>query len=351
MENKRLRAFLAGAVFAALIFPSVAFADIGSIANLSGTVYSKPSGAGKWSVAVKGSGVNTGDRVKTAGDGRVLLKLDDGTNLTLGNDSELEITEYLFKKNKRSAVFSLSSGKVRTAVGKFNGSTDIKVKTPTSVSGVKGTDFIVMNSGPANVIFGEESTVQVSGESGKPVDLKPNTVTENTAGTSPIKPEKVEPGTPLAEARAQLEAITNVDAPVDWVKAGKLPFMLARWNINYGHYLTESKNFTSALDVLQIAIDLTDAPELRAKAHIERGTVLAKNLNESVKALAEYMTVIDKYPATPSLPNALYSAGAINKELGKKDEAKRLFERYLTEFPKGSHRGTIEIFMKDMDKN
>lgn len=336
-----------------LLLPvSYAVASVGNLGNLSGTVYTKAKGEDKWAVGLKDAALDVGYRVKTGPDGRAMLQFTDGTNLTIGNESEIEITEYLLKKNKRSATYSLSGGKVRAAVGKFSGKTDIKVKTPTSVSGVKGTDFIVMNQGPANVVFGEESKVQVSGEgSGKPVVITPGTMTENTGGTAPIRPEKVEPGTPLAEAREQLEAVTNVTAPVDWEKTGKLPMILARWNINYGHILTERKNFSGALDVLQISIDLTDVAEIRAKAHLERGTVLAKNMNEPERALAEFGAIIDKYPQTPSMENALYTAGMINVQLGRKDDARRLFERYLKDFPKGGHRGSIEIFLKDMDKN
>ncbi|MBI5888592.1 MAG: FecR domain-containing protein [Deltaproteobacteria bacterium] len=323
-------------------------ASIGSIAGMSGTVYFKPRDAAKWAVAAKGVRLDAGDRIKTGSDGRAALRFKDNSNITLGNDTELEITEFLLKKGSRSAVYSVSTGKLRAAVGKFSGRTDIKVKTPTSVSGVKGTDFIVMNQGDANIIFGEESNVQVSGDNGRPVVIKPNTMTENTRGTAPIHPEKVEPGTPLADVRAQLETVTNVDAPVEWEKAGQLPLILARWNINYGRYLAESKRFADALDVFQISVDLTEKMEIRAEAYLERGTLLSRNMNEPQRALAEYMIVIEKYPEPQYLENAIFSAGMINRELGDKENAKKLFERYLNEYPNGRHKETVENLMKEM---
>lgn len=338
--------FLLAFVFAAAA--SFAQASIGSIDSMNGTVYFKPKDGEKWAVAVKGAPLNVGDHVKTGSDGRAALKFKDNSNLTLGNETELEITEFLFSKGSRSAVYSISTGKLRAAVGKFKGKTDIKVKTPTSVSGVKGTDFIVMNQGDANIIFGEESKVQVVGDTGKPVIIKPNTMTESTRGTAPIQPEKVEPGTPLADVRSQLETVTNVDAPVEWEKTGRLPMILARWNINYGRYLVESRRFANALDVFQISIDLTEKREIRAEAYLERGTLLSRNMNEPQRALAEYMTVIEKYPEPQYLENAIFSAGMINRELGDKENAKKLFQRYLDEFPNGRHKETVENLMKEM---
>lgn len=330
--------------------PAAALASIGAISSISGSVYYKAREAAKWAVAAKGTGLNIGDRLKTGADGRVLLKFEDGTNLSLGNESEIEITEFLLKKDKRSATYTLSTGKVRALVNKFNGKTDIKVKTATSTSGVKGTDFIVMNQGNANVIFGEESTVDVSTpDKDKSVDLKAGAMTENTRGANPIEPVKVDPGTALADARAELEAVTDVSAPVEWEKTGKLPDILARWNINYGHYLADSKRFADSLDVFQIAIDLTSLAAIKAESYIERGTVLSRNLNEPQKALQEYMTVVDKYNVAPFAENALFSAGMIYMDLGDKENARKLFKRYLSEYPEGSHRPTIELFMKELE--
>lgn len=346
-----IHAFLI-ASFALILAPALTIAaSVGTVSALGGAVYHKSKTTDKWAIASKGMDVNVGDRLKTGSDGRAAVHLADGTSLSIGNDSEVEVTGFLLKKRKRSAVFSLSSGKMRAAVNKFNGKTDIKVKTPTSTSGVKGTDFIVMNQGPANVIFGKENEVTVSGDNAGKVTLKPGTMTENTRGSGPIQPVAVTPGSALEDARSQLEAITDVNAPVEWEKAGQLPVILARWNINYGHYLADSKRFADALGVFQVSIDLTEAAAIKAEAHLERGTVYSRNLDEPKKALDEYMTVIEKYPEPPFIENALFSAGMINMELGDREAAKKLFKRYLDEYPNGNHRDTIEHFIRDMENN
>lgn len=351
METEKMNfLFLPLLVLLLSFIPASALASIGTIDNLSGGAYYKAKGAEKWSVASRGATLDEGDTVKTASDGRMALKFSDGTRINVGNETELEITEFLLKKKNRSATFSLSTGKIRAVVNKFSGSSDIKVKTKTGVAGVKGTDFIVLNQGSANVLFGKEDRVEVGGDDGQSVMLSPGTMTENTKGSNPIEPVEVEPGTPLAEVRSELEAITDVQAPVEWERAGKLPDILARWNINFGHYLADSRKFKEALDVFQISIDLSDVRATRAEAHLERGSVLARNLNEPQKALEEYDSVIENYPELPFVENAIYSAGTIKMDLGDREGALKLFRKYLAQFPEGRHRGTIESFIKSLER-
>ncbi|MBI5643783.1 MAG: FecR domain-containing protein [Deltaproteobacteria bacterium] len=287
--------------------------------------------------------------MKTAIDGRALLKLTDGTRLTVGNLSEIELTGFLLRKQERSATITLSTGKIRAVVGKFAGRSNVEVKTATAIAGVRGTDFIVMNQGSANVLFGESDEVSVTGEDGDGVVLKPGMMTESTSGSAPIAPVKVDPGSALEEVREGLRAVTDLDLPADWEKTGILPNLLARWNINYGHYLADSQRFKEALDVFKIAIDLSELPGIKAEARLERGTVLSRNLNRPEDALVEYMDVVRNYPGEPFVGNALFSAGIIHMELGEKAEAQSLLRRYIDEFPEGIHRDTAELFIKALE--
>lgn len=322
----------------------------GKLSDLSGVVYYKGKDVKTWSIAAKGQNLDDGDAVKTGSDGRAQLLFSDGTKLMLGNDTEIEITKFLVKGRNRAAVFSLSTGKVRAVVRKFSGKSDVRVKTPTAVAGVRGTDFIVMNQGNANVMFGESGKIAAGGaEGGDSVNLTSGKMTENTRGGLPISPVTVEPGTPLEAARKQLEAVTDVNAPVEWEEAGKLPLILARWNINYGNYLAESKKYKEALEVFQIAIDLTDAPDVRADAHFSRGTVFSLYTNEPEKALAEYEAVIERYPALPAVENAIYFSAKLNVELGNKEAARKLFQTYIERFPQGRHRDSAETLLKTLE--
>ncbi|MBI3754435.1 MAG: FecR domain-containing protein [Deltaproteobacteria bacterium] len=333
-----------------LLSTAYCFAAIGSISKGSGAIYFKAKTEKRWVAATTGMEINEGDRVKTGSNGRIELLLQDGSRLTVGNNTEMEITKFLLDKDRRSATIFLAWGKLRAMVAKFAGRTDMRVKTPTAVAGVKGTDFIVMNEGKANVLFGQEGSVEVKGKDKESVALAPDTMTENTQGRSPIVPVKVEPNTPLADARKQLEAVTNVDAPVEWQATGNLPVILARWNINYGHYLADSGRYKEALEVFQIAADLTDAPEIGAESRIQRGTIFSRNLTLPQDALKEYQAVLDKYPQLPQAENALFSIGMIYKDIGEKEKAREYLQKYLKQYPQGKYAATVEVLIKELDK-
>src|SRR3989338_3343944 len=344
--------FIVFALFSAycLLPAACSFAEIGSVTKGSGAIYFKAKGEKKWIVAEVDIEINEGDRIRTGTDGRMELLLQDGSKLSIGNNTEMEITRFLIDKDKRSGTIFLIKGKLRAIVAKFSGRTDMKVKTPTAVAGIKGTDFIVMNEGKANVLFGEEGSVEVKGKDKESVNLAPNTMTENTQGHAPITPVKVEPNTPLADARKELEAVTNVDAPVEWQEAGKLPQILARWNINYGHYLADSGKYKEALEVFQIAADLTDISEINAESRVQRGTVFSRNLSLYQDALKEYQIVLDKYPGMPQAESAMFSIGMIYKDMNEKEKAREYLQRYLKQYPQGKHAPTIETLLGELDK-
>src|SRR3972149_291055 len=325
------------------------YAAIGSISKGSGAIYFKAKAEKRWAVASVGAELNEGDRVKTGSDGRIEVSLQDGSKLTIGNNTEMEITKFLIEKDRRSATIFLQ-GKLRAVIAKFSGKTNMKVKTPTAVAGIKGTDFIVMNEGKANVLFGQEGAVAVKGKDKETVALLPNTMTENTQGHMPITPVKVEPNTPLADARKQLEAVTDVDASVEWQATGNLPIILARWNINYGHYLVDSGKYKEALEVFQIAADLTDVPEMGAESRIQRGSVFSRNLSLYPEALKEYQLILDKYPQLPQAENALFSIGIIYKDMGDREKAKSYLQKYLKQYPQGKHIYTVETLINELDK-
>ncbi|MEK6531832.1 MAG: FecR domain-containing protein [Deltaproteobacteria bacterium] len=329
---------------------SICHAASGSIDAISGIAYHKPKDGLKWGVLKSGDAISVGDRIKTGADGRVTVRLKDSTRLMIGNDTELEITRHYVEKDKRGALYSLTGGRLRAVVMKFSGASDIKVRTRSGVMGIKGTDFIVMNHNDANIVFGMEDAVNVAGLDTASVELGQGLMTENTRGNAPIEPVRVEPQTPLEEALNELKAVTDAHAPVEWERAGRLPSIMARWNMNYGRYLADSLSYPAALDVFQIAIDLTDEPKVKAEAHLERGGLFSVNLMRPEDALSEFNEVMDNFREEPFLENAVYYAGAVNMGLGKKDEAALLFRRYLQEYPNGSKAETVKTFIKSLER-
>lgn len=120
--------------------------------------------------------VYIGDVVRT-GSGRCKILFEDNSIMTLGTQTELKISEFLFdsQKQERSSMFDLITGKVKTLVGKlFSSATDFKVRTPSAVAGVRGTFFRIDASDKTDVtVFDGE--VEVSDKSGNALRLTPGT--------------------------------------------------------------------------------------------------------------------------------------------------------------------------------
>lgn len=97
--------------------------------------------------AIPGMGVRLGERLATGKDAAVSVTLRDGTVLTLGPNTEADLSEYAFNATTQegSLLVRLLEGSMRVVTGllaKVNPDM-FRISTPTSVVGVRGTDFIV----------------------------------------------------------------------------------------------------------------------------------------------------------------------------------------------------------------
>lgn len=97
--------------------------------------------------AASGDGVQLSDRLSTGKAGAATITLKDGTVLTMGPNTSMNLSQFAFDSTTQEGNFLLDllQGSVRVVtglLGKVNPEL-FKVKTPTSVVGVRGTDFIV----------------------------------------------------------------------------------------------------------------------------------------------------------------------------------------------------------------
>lgn len=104
-------------------------------------------GRGDGRAVQPGEAVRPGERIRTGKDGAASLVLKDGTVLVLGPDSTADLSQYQFNSTTQEGnlLVELLQGSVRMVTGllaKVNPER-FKVKTPTAVVGVRGTDFIV----------------------------------------------------------------------------------------------------------------------------------------------------------------------------------------------------------------
>jgi hypothetical protein len=97
--------------------------------------------------AASGGGIQANQRITTGETGAASILLKDGTVLTMGPNATMDLNQFEFDSTTQEGNFLLDliQGSVRVVTGLLGKANPekFKVKTPTSVVGVRGTDFIV----------------------------------------------------------------------------------------------------------------------------------------------------------------------------------------------------------------
>jgi hypothetical protein len=133
-----------------LAFAIVASAnDVGQIKVVSGTVHVEREG--KRLPVQPGATVRQSDVVVTGADGSVGITFSDNSLLSAGPDSVLAIDHYTFDSTTHAGKFdaSLRRGSLAVVSGRMvKQSPDaMRVRTPASIMGVRGTEFLVRVDG------------------------------------------------------------------------------------------------------------------------------------------------------------------------------------------------------------
>lgn len=338
--------FLCLVTLATVTIPPAFSSPIGTITKFSGDVYYRDKDNTSYHPIKTTMDILEGWWVKTGKNGWLELNLIDKSKFTIANNSELELARLQLGKTKRDGLFTLTQGKLRASVSKSAGlSSSITVKNRNVVAGIKGTEFLMLSEGPANVFFGNEGSVSISGYDEKGKMLLPQYMTQTTRGHPPIDPVAVEPNTAIADAKAAFESVTRTAPPDDWMASDNLPAIIARWNIGYGHYLADSGKYEEALQVFQVALDLAKDAEIRSDARLERSAVYSRFLGNNEAALAENMLIIEEYPYAVQAESALFNTGQILFELSFKQQAKARFKEYLQKYPQGKHKSNVETLL------
>lgn len=114
-----------------------------SIVGYSGRVQVQRAGrAEREGVNALPVALSPGDRVYTGRTGRIFLQFKDGSQSTLDHDAVFEIEE----EKAESVTLNLTLGKIWCAVSKL-ANRRFRVRTPTAVAAVRGTEFTVESFG------------------------------------------------------------------------------------------------------------------------------------------------------------------------------------------------------------
>ena len=128
-----------------LFATAAAAADVGEVKVAKGHAYSE---RGSERIAARvGLPVQQSDKVVTGADGTVGITFSDNSLLSIGPESRFAIDRYVFDTTTHAGQFdsTLSRGTVAVVSGKIvkQSPEAMKIHTPSSIMGVRGTEFIV----------------------------------------------------------------------------------------------------------------------------------------------------------------------------------------------------------------
>ena len=128
-----------------LISAPLALADIGQIKTLKGKV--EIERAGKTLTAEAGDALEQADMIVTGADGQLGMTFIDSTRMSSGPNSRIELSRFRFNSTTHDGEFNtrVKRGTLSVISGQIaKRSPDaMKVMTPASILGVRGTRFLV----------------------------------------------------------------------------------------------------------------------------------------------------------------------------------------------------------------
>lgn len=151
--------------------------------------------------AERGLRLYNGDTLITLEDGKLRFRMNDGSILSLSSETKLTLNKSVYQKKskERASFMSMAFGKARFLVVKlldFKHS-EFKVKTPTAVCGVRGSDFILEAEALETVASALENTeIEIQSleyPDEKPVILKDFEMSKVAKGQRPTRPMKLSP--------------------------------------------------------------------------------------------------------------------------------------------------------------
>lgn len=194
----------AAAVALLFALPSVSNAtetEIGTVSSIEGTAEIGREGA--WVAAAVGAPVHADDLLRTGKPGHMRVVFDDDSVLTLGDESELSISDHAFSADQGEArsLVDLLSGTVNAVVSEYyrKPNSSYEVKTKTATAGVRGTEFVVSYEPGEKLteVFVVDGRVEVTSQVEdleNTVFLNANEVTYIRAGELPSAPNRYEEG-------------------------------------------------------------------------------------------------------------------------------------------------------------
>jgi len=125
--------------------------DVGTVKVSNGSVAIERAGARV--AAPVGTELRTSDVIVTGADGSAGITFSDNSLVSVGPDSRFAIDKYAFDTTTYAGEFqgTLSKGRLAAVSGKMvkQSPESMKIRTPSAIMGVRGTEFVVQVDEPA----------------------------------------------------------------------------------------------------------------------------------------------------------------------------------------------------------
>jgi hypothetical protein len=174
--------------------------------------------------AERGLRLYDGDTLVTLENAKIRFRLNDGSILSLSSETKLTLNKSVYqnKTKQRSSFLGMALGKARFFVVKLMDykRSEFKVKTPTAVCGVRGSDFILEVSALETVATALENTeIEIRSlefPDEKPITLKDFEMSRSLKGKPLTKPMKLSP----EEIKLKKESFAGVEPDADDTQPG-----------------------------------------------------------------------------------------------------------------------------------
>ena len=166
-----------------------------TITYFEGGVEVLRAGEAKWTKAKIKMDLEAGDKLKTALASKCEITLEDGSTITVHENTTIDLKELFSEEGAKKTKFKLWMGKVKVRAEKLKKGSSFQVETPTGLAGVRGTIWTIGydNLTRITTVFVEEGEVYVRGinqgeeeeiivREGESADIYP----EEGAGAPPI---------------------------------------------------------------------------------------------------------------------------------------------------------------------
>jgi hypothetical protein len=151
------------ALCAAVGLPGLAYAadSVGAVTKIKGQARAARGGGNV--MLAEGTKIESGDGIVTGPDARLKIQFKDGSVITLGENSKLNIDTAKFNGAKRDIAATLLDGIVRAAVAKAGEGSNFEVSSSLVTSAARGTEWIMSIKDHTTSLLVLEGTVNAKG--------------------------------------------------------------------------------------------------------------------------------------------------------------------------------------------